>query len=437
MGSPPRAEPYPQHATPLVTRALLIRRSTLFLASRGVGHICQVTLVALLVTSLPAAEFARYGLMTSALALLAPLFTLNLQLAPARLAFDCRDPSERAALYGSTWLVASAATLVGSLALLAVLQVLEIRDPLTQGGLGLQLLVVAALLGLVSMQLAGTVMRVDGDARGVFANTAIFGVGLLAAFLAVTGSGGGGLREVALAYAAAAVTAGLAGLAMVRLRLRGARFDARQLRAALAYAWPTALHLLAVWGLASSGQWIGARALPLETLAPYVLANLLIGGVSTIPRALFEARLPEIGSAFARGELASGMRTISGTTLLAGAAVVAIYAAAAALLFGVGVELPPAYALPPGLLAAAGAANLLDALYLRGIQTLQALKQTGTQAAATIGAGLTTVLLSVLWVGAFGIGGLIAALVVGRALQAIASNAGAQRRLRQARQRGA
>jgi O-antigen/teichoic acid export membrane protein len=76
--------------------------------------------------------------------------------------------------------------------------------------------------------------------------------------------------------------------------------------------------------------------------------------------------------------------------------------------------------------------NLLDVAYIGGTQLLQALKKTRTQAVATVTAGTATVLLNLLLVRLWGATGLMVALVLGTALQAVFSNLLARRRLRQA-----
>jgi O-antigen/teichoic acid export membrane protein len=145
-----------------------------------------------------------------------------------------------------------------------------------------------------------------------------------------------------------------------------------------------------------------------------------------IGRALFEARLPDIGTQFGQGRIEDGLKVIKITSAVAILMVLGAYTLLWILFFNVDLPIPSEYRPSPAILLIALAANLFDCAYLAGIQTLQALKKTSVQGAATVVSGITTVFLSYWLVSRFADKGLMASLAIGLGVQAISSMLAAQ-----------
>jgi O-antigen/teichoic acid export membrane protein len=436
-------------------RGEAVSRTALYVGAGFVQRVAGFLLVPILIATLPAETYARYGLLTSAVGLLVPLLSLNLHLAPQRLYFDCFDLEGRRRLLRLCAGAGLGGAVLGSVVLVLLLQLSGIGDPITGGRLPLQALVLLVVLAVVPMEFAAALMRIEGRAGAFVLLAGLQGFGLLGGYLALAGVGGDGLLRVLLAYALAYGATAVAGTLYALPRLirpipadgapppgdaspaavpspaagpspvTGASPAAGacpDLAAITRFAWPTALHLVALWGIMFSGRWIGALFEPLSNLAAYTLVTQVVGITAIFSRALFSARLPEIGSAFGGGDRQGGMRIINTTVAAALALTLLIYAGAAAVLFGLRLNLPAGYAPSALLLGLAAGASLFDTLYLRGIQGLTALKRTGRQAAATMTAGGATIALSFLLAARWGDLGLASALAAGFGLQALLSN---------------
>ncbi len=410
-------------------QAKVFTRTSLYLLARGLQHLGGLLLLPLLVASLSSEEFTRYGLMTSAFQLLVPILSLNLHLAPVRLYFDHQDTGGRARLLVSALASACALTVAGLALIVTLLQLLDYPEPVALGAWDVQSLIGLSILFIVVADFGKLLMVIRGEAHLYAAVAAGQSFGLLLLFLLIRRLPIPGLQQVVWSYC---VSLGLiAFLASVYSRrfLAGGRLSRAELGAALAYSWPTVVHLVASWAVVSSGRWIGAFHMPLEKLAPFTLMTLLVGVIGVLPRSLFEARLPDIGSAFGAGRYREGAGVIRGTAALGLGTVAAVYAVAFFALFRLGLELPAGYQPTPALLGFAALASLLDSLYLGGIQILHALKKTQIQASSSIFSGVLTVTLSVVLVRTHAVTGLMLAIVAGIALQSITSNLLAQRYL--------
>lgn len=413
------------------SRWTLLLRTALYLLGGTLQKAAYILLLPLLVASLSPAEYSRFGLMISAMVLLTPLLTLNVHIAPGRLYFDYLCPRRQASLLTTAIVTAGVFLLVGVLATLAIARVMGPGEPVSHGAWSIHLLLAVALFARVGMEFGLILLRVQGRAASFGLTTAVQGFGLLGLFVALGWAMEDGLSRVALAvagsYAAGAV---LVGLFSAKI-LRGGRVDRGMFRSLVAYSWPVAVHQTALFAVSYAGRWIGLRYMTLEQLAPYTLVTQIHVATIMVSRALFEARRPEIGSAFGAGDVGRAKRIIR-HTLIAGAGLVLVaYAAMYAYLFVLRWPFPLSFRPTPLLLAAACVASLLDVAYLRGIQLLFGLKKTRSQAAATVTAASVTVAASFLLVGWYRDEGLIAAVILGLALQAVASNAMAWYKFRQ------
>ncbi len=406
-----------------------LARTSFYLLAAGAQHLGSLLLLPLLVASLSAEEFSRYGLMTSAFLLLATILSLNMHRAPVRLYFDHADAAGRARLLASTLSAAAATTGLGLLLILGALAVSGWREPISGGARGFQSLVALIVLAVVVADFGKLLMKIRGDARRFAFTAGAQSFGLLALFLLLRELPIPGLLAAALAHCGAATAVAAVALAYARPHLRGGHPDREPIREAFLLSWPTVVHMVALWGVGSSGRWIGAFHVSLAELAPYTLLTALIGVVGMATRAFFEARIPEFGAAFAAGQARRGARVLGQASLVAALAVLAVYALAWVALFRLGLRLPSGYQPTPALLALAAAANLLESLFVGGVQTLNALKKTHIQATSTVFSGLLTVLLSLLLVRSAGASGLMVALVAGMALQALTSNFLARRHI--------
>ena len=382
----------------------------------------QLLLLPLLMAALTPEEFSRFGLMVSAVAILAALLSLNAHLSPARLYFDYERSHRAGELLLTCLLGAVGLAAVGLTVCVVVFRLASVTEPVSLGSLAIQLWVSLLVLAQVSGDFGLTWARVRGKAVLFSAASAVSGFGILAAFVALGPWIEDGLLRCVLAMVAGkSVTAGIL-LVTARKDLRGARFRVDMLRRSLAYSWPMTVHGLALWAVMYSGQWIGSAYLPLEDLAPYVLVLQIAGAMMMVGRSWYEARLPDIGRAFAAGQYRAGARIINRTMLASLATVAGVYVALYLGLFVFGLSLPTGYAPTPLLVLLAATANLFDLFYYRGARTLVALKKTGTQAAATVTAGAVTIAASFLLVRSYGDLGLASGVVVGMAAQAVMSN---------------
>ncbi len=407
---------------PNVMGAPVARRSGAYLAAVIARQVAGLLLLAILVASMSARDFTRFGLMVSAFALLVPSFSLNLHLAPARLFFDYADKADQANLLKSSL---AGAVVLASLGLLAVLTALRLtgwQEPVSNGSPKLQLGLGLIALSLVVTQFGANLFRIRGRAGAFFLLAVIQAFGLIGFVLAFGRIVGAGMTSLILAYLTSQLLASGFVLRAGRGWLSQGRLDREALRASFHYAWPTAVHLIGLWAITASGRWIGSGYLPLADLAAYTLLTQIVTATGALGRALFDARLPEIASGFASDEPMTGVRLVNQTTALSLALTTIIYGALAALVFVFSVPIPSAYRPTALLLSLAGLASLCDAAYVRGVQILHLSKRTREQAKATVSAGLVTFVLSFLLVRIGGDSGLMAAVVVGLFLQAVFSN---------------
>ncbi len=332
-------------------------------------------------------------------------------------------------LLNTALITASGLTVFGIFALLGVLQLGGIIDPISMGSIDIQIMVALAIISTVWFQFAITLMRIEGEVTNYGIVHILQRVVLIGGFVVLHLVMADTFRAFVLAYTGSLLLSGIHGIYYSRSHLQIVKPSKDMLRVAARFSVPMMVHSVALWTITSSGRWIGTLYMTLEELAPYTLVTFFFGLVSMFPRVLFQARVPDIGTAFAKHEYEEGIRIINLTVLVSIVIVVSIYAGVFILLFVLGVKLPDSYMPPPLLLLLASVANVLDAIYLRGIQALVATKRTVTQAAVTIVSGLITVGVSFLLVSTYDDMGLVAAFVVGLLVQTLSSNIAAQQSL--------
>ena len=412
------------------TRGTLFARGSLYILAVILRQAAALVLLTILVATISGEDFTRFGLMLSGFALLVPLLTLNIHVAPTRLYFDSDDTQVRANLLKSSLAGAVCLGSVGVVVLLILLRVVGSGEPVSEGAARLQLGMALVLLAMIVTQYGATFFRIRGRA-GMFLMLAVgqsFGVVL--GFLLIFRFTNVGIASLVWAFVIAQTASALFVLASSKTVLARGRVTKQAVSQSFHFAWPTAVHLVALWGISGSGRWIGAYYLPLEELAAFTLVTQLVIVVGGLARAVFDTRLPEIASGFASPDVTSGVNLVTKTTWLAGALVLAAYGGVGFLLFVLDVPMPAAYAPSLTLVLLALLASLWDVAYLRGVQILHYSKHTKTQAAATLLSGSLVVLLSFALVGGYGDMGLLFAVVGGVALQALFSNVFARHALR-------
>jgi len=383
---------------------------------RGLG----LLLLALLLHWLTADEFARYGLFTTALSLGYLLLTFTLPAAPIRLLFDRKTAEQRAELLVTIAVATMVlAALVGSIAILVSAFVV---DPLTGGSLRLKLLVLAAIMSLAFHQLVATVLRAQGKGKLMVAVAVAYGGLQISSFAVLHVLGIDDIEAITLATSSALLAGAVVGLRGFGEFLLLVPPTRETLHEALDFAAPQVLHGVSLWGVSASGAWLGTLYFALEELAPYILLSLLVQVVAGVSSALFYARTPELGVAFAELDLRSARRTLRTSLWQASLLVITAYALAAVVFRSSIVPVPPGYALTTSMLLCGLVANLFHVWYLRGYSQLSFLKRTGRQSLGTVIAGAGTVGLILLLAPALGGLGLAMALALGNFLQAGASN---------------
>jgi O-antigen/teichoic acid export membrane protein len=399
----------------------VIIRSSLFVGGNLFSRILSFLLLPLLVAYLTPTEFTRYGLLTSAVTLLIPLVTLNLHLAPARLTFDYEEGTPRSNFLYTTFISLALFSISVILVLLAINLALGIHDPVSEGSINLRLLFAAIVFLTVVYEFSVTLMRVEGSGLRYAITLISQRLALILLFASLVFVFKDHYLAFMIAYLSSVAIAAGIGVGFIIKCIGGGSLSYAMLRPAVSYAWPTMIHAIAIWAIMSSGRWIGSLYLPLADLAPYTLVTLFFGVVALFGRALFEARIPDIGSSFAQGRFRQGRNVINQTTLVSFLFVAGIYLILYLVLV-LNLPIPDQYAPSPALLLLAFTANVFDSVYLRGIQTLQALKKTKTQASVTVIAGTLAVGMSFFLVDHLFDIGLAIAFTVALFVQALGSN---------------
>lgn len=384
----------------------------------------------MLVVSLSPSDYTRYGLLVSGLALLVPLVTLNVHIAPGRLLFDHTNDGKAQSSLLFTSLAGALVLATGFLVTLFPLTLLfDNNELLTEDKTTVLILLAILVLLRVIAESAATVARAFGATKAFVLLTAVQSIGLLVFYVGLRELFGASFQVLLLAYVFAGVA--LAGIALSYLRkhLSEISWETSLFKSALHFSAPTTVHVVALWAISSSGRWIGTAYLPLDQMAPYILTTQIVGVFGMISRAFFDAKLPEIGTAFGEQRWSQGAQIVWNATLAAAVSVVGLYAVLFVALFFLQVPVPSGYRPSFALVALAALANLTDAFYLRGVQILQGMKKTGVQAVATLISGASTVVASIILVSLFQQTGLIFATVLGFTIQAGISNLLAQRHL--------
>jgi len=378
-------------------------------------------LLPFLVATLSPAEFSRYGLFSSVLVLFPQTLSLNIHGASTRLIFDYNTPKSRASFAKTVLVAAVSFSCVLLLAVGVGVRILPHHDPVTLGKWSYQVFLFVAVCSTVVIQFGLAMARIHRQAHQFSILSISKSTGVLLLYLSVASLFEGTYGVVVFTYGTALLCVACIALMMVWPKIKLGIINLNVLKPSLRFSIPTVINFLAFWIIGTSGRWIGTIYLPLGQMADYVLLTFLISGIGIFGRALFDARLPDIGEAFAKQRYDSGKKIIQAVTGIAVAFVIVSYLAVVAIVEYVPSIIPEGY--QPGLLliGIAAVASLLDCLYLYGLQTLRACKQTGMQAISATVSAITVVVLSFVLTPVMGTLGLIVATATGYLVQGMQS----------------
>lgn len=369
---------------------------------------------------LDAADVARFSLFASLPSLLTPLLSLGVHTAPQRLYFDSEEPDVQARLLGTCLLAALVLTLTGTslLLLLAWWQ----NESIVSGGSGAVRIAAAGLvLATVVNEFVAWVLRVQGRSRSFLRLSLVSlvlmsGLSVSAPFLR-----GAPFESLSVGLAAVNIITACWGVSRIAESIN-LRVDRDLLVQAVRFSAPASAHAIALWFVSSSGRWIGATFVSLRELAGYGVASMVVNGLGALAGSLYHANAPEIGRAFAKGDVDAGRSVLEETrrtgVLVLGCAYLTV---AIILPFVIGVWPALSYLASGSLLVAMFAASALHMWYLAEVNTLIALKRTELQAAATAVAGTLGALVTYLLARSNGNAGLTLALPGGFLLLVVAS----------------
>lgn len=378
-------------------------------------------LLPFLMATLSPGEFSRYGLFSSVLVLFPQTLSLNIHGASTRLIFDYTTPKSRASFAKTVLVAAVSFSCISLLAAGFGVYIVSYQDPVTLGKWSYRAFLFVAVCSTVVIQFGLAMARIHRQAHQFSVLSISKSTGVLLLYLAVTYFVEGTYRVVVFTYGIILFCVALFALKMVWPRIESGDLNFSVLKPSLKFSIPTVVNFLAFWVIGVSGRWIGNIYLPLGQMADYVLLTFLVAGVGIFGRALFDARLPDISEAFAEQEYASGMRIIQSVTSIAVAFVILAYLAVVLVVEQVPSIIPEGYQPDLLLIGIAAVASLLDCLYLYGLQTLRACKQTGMQAISATVSAITVLVLSFVLTPVMGTLGLIVATATGYLVQGLQS----------------
>ncbi|MBI5960298.1 MAG: hypothetical protein HY866_16275 [Chloroflexi bacterium] len=361
-----------------------------------------------------------------------PIVSLNLHIAPSRLFFDYDAPEQQRQMLFTSLASAVSLTLSGTLLFIIALTALQLSDPVSQGSLGIQGLIALTIIVMIVVEFGRTLLRIKGNGFLYLVVSLLQSVGLIGTYFLITVFRFIDLFDgLLIAFLLSNGSTALVVLVYWLRNFKVARFNRSMLSKALLFSLPTSIHLIAMWAINMSGRWIGLLYLTLAEIAPYVLVTQMYSAVAMLSRAVFESLLPEYNAAFGAENYRHGRRILRFATWASIALILAIYGALYFALYVLQVDLPQGYNPSPVMVLIAALISVLDAIYLQGIQLLQALKKTHLQAVTTVISGSAAVLVSIVLVHSSGETGLLIATAVAWLFQAGLSNRVAYRQLDQ------
>jgi len=379
-------------------------------------------------------ELSQYGLLQSWLYLIGPAICLNATVAPSRLYFDRVKPCEKAELLSTSLSLTMVMSMASLCVLFLVWLIIGWKDPLTEGQTGVAVAICVYTLCNTWNEFALSLSRATGD-------LAVIGLGSIASVAIGIPIFLGGVfiseRTPITAFCAASSVALFVVFAFGFYRNRQflipLKFVVKDAQSVLAFSAPTVAHILAIAVVNGSGRWIGAGNLTLEQLAPFSFLSIIAGSVTSIPLAIFDARLPDMSVKFAAGSIDSAILIANKATSLSAALVSAFYMIIAILASTFSSLIPREYQFSIQLILLFCLYNLLHVLYVRFTNVMYGLKLTKLLASTSILAAIVAVIASWQLVISNGVVGLALAMVVSIFVQIVYLAAILQQRLKQFR----
>lgn len=382
----------------------------------------QFLLLPLLIGSMSADEFARYGLFTAATFILVPLLSLNVHMAGGRLFFDRNDHGGRASLMISLLSWGLVLVVAGVLILGGILLLIGAADPLTLGQPLLVILIGLSIASAVLVQFYGLLFRLV-DKPALFAMVSgLLGFGLLGAYAVTSRVLDDKLVAAVVAYLLTNVITVLIAAIPARPYLGGGRWEMAALRPAVSYGSGTMVQNVVTWVNGQSGRWIGTLTMPVAALAGYTLMSYVAMAANLVAMVLFETMRIDIMKSHVDGAEDRSRRLIDRTVFVSFALVLLVYMAVFGLQRIQDGLLPPGYHIETGLVLAAAAFSLLQIVFLRAFWLATSHKRTKTLATVMVLAAIVTLFASWLLAREYGDLGLMVGAAVGALLQAVAGN---------------
>lgn len=393
-------------------------RACIYIASIAAQRLFNFALAPYFVATMPPAEFTRYGLLTTLLSLVPALISLRVHTAPVRLMFDYRDQRSRQECAATSLLGGVGLAIVLGFVVAAGLAAFAVSDPVTQGHVGLWLIILALSVMRIVGECCAFLAKAVGAAGGVF--WIAVSEGLVTSISCVAGFSLGFPKFEAVLYSflLGSTVSALCGIVIVRSHLFPLVFKRAMFVASLRYAAPTAVHLVAFWVTSQIGRWIGSTRFGMKEMAGYSLLVLVITIGGVFCRAIYDARRPEVGEALAQGNTKAAVGLLRGAFRIGLAGLLAGYIAYAGLMSMFRSEIDRHYFVTTPMMFVAFAASLLDLWNCNGTTLLLSLKRSGVQAVISSGAAVGTILLTWFWPVHDGPLGLFCAFVVGSMIQA-------------------
>ncbi|WP_372055641.1 hypothetical protein P7L74_08840 [Tistrella mobilis] len=380
----------------------------------------QFLLLPLLIGTMSAAEFARYGQFTAAVLILVPLFSLNVHVASGRLFFDYRTKAEQARLMNTTllWGLVLTAAFVGPVGMLLILA--DISDPLTLGSHELIWMVAAAVLTTVVVQFYSLVFRLV-DRPPLFAMvSASLGFGLLIAYTAIEPWFSDKLMAAVVAYIATNILTAAVAMTFGRRHLSGGGLMKGVFAQSISYASGTMTQNVMTWVNNQSGRWVGAMIMPVSALAGYTLVSYVTMAASMVAVVLFETMRIDIMGSHARGDHARTRRIVNRTMYLSLIITAMVYLVVLAVQAFQDDLLPLGYHVDRNLVLAAAAFSALQVIFFRPMWLAACFKRTKSLATVMVAAGIVTLAASWYLGQLHGAEGLMLGAVIGSAFQVVA-----------------
>jgi len=399
------------------------RRFGVFLFANISQRAGQVLLLALLVALARPEDVTWFGLFGSFFLVVVPLTTQNMHLAIGRLWFLEGGPAARKRL--ASTLLAVGAVLGGFGSLVAAMAVAWFEDSF---GFPPEFsyvypLMIAGSLAYVVATFAHALLRATDRVSAFFWFSVALSLGYPLGLVAAGQVFGYGFVAGAYAFVFAYAVSGLVGIVLLRdlLDVGAVRTDSALLRGALVFGSGTAVYSLTQWVIACAGRWIGSMYLPASGLVGYTLVTQVYAVFASLIVVFFETYRVRILTGYSEGREREALAQLWKPTKQALLVAVVLHVAGVASVPWFPVFLGPAYEIRPSWLVLSMLLTVAGVFSMRAMWIAECLLMTRTFAVLSIGASGIALLLSFVFAGPFGVDGLLAAPIVGVALQAVIS----------------